>query len=220
MTTSIILIGDLHGNVARLKYLDSIAPAGVPFLQLGDLGWWPGEIPSFEAWGKQAQRMLYWIKGNHEYFPRVPVNTPVPVELAQNITYVPGGHVLELGTKRLGCLGGASSIDRQSRTAGYDWFFEENILPIEEERVKSWGKVDLMLTHVPPQYMIETHFSRADMVRNWAVDYGWTDTNAVLVGHLWKSLGCPSLYCGHMHRAVNDGYVRILDIDEALEVVL
>jgi hypothetical protein len=214
----IAVIGDLHGNVARLKYLDSIIDPGVPFLQVGDLGWYRDVKEDFIRWGLRAQRKLYWIKGNHEYFPDVPIDAAAPVEMYENLIYVPGGHVLELDGKRIGCLGGAASIDFKWRTPGLDWFPEENILPFEEERARAWKGIDLMVSHVPPQPVIERNFSRAQMAKEWEVDYGWTDMNAVIVKEVWLNAGRPPLLCGHMHRALKDGDVRILDINEAVEV--
>jgi hypothetical protein len=215
-----VVIGDLHGNVKRLHRLDEVATPGMPFLQVGDLGWWPDTVKAFEAWGKQAQRKLYWIKGNHEHFPSLPLTAEAPVEVAPNIMFVPGGHVLELNGRRIGCLGGAASIDRAYRTAGFDWFPEEAILPHEEARAKTWTRLDLMLTHVPPQFVIERNFNRMLMVREFGVDYSWTDPNAVLVQKLWDSSGRPPLISGHVHRSIKDpaNHIRVLDIDEALEI--
>jgi Icc-related predicted phosphoesterase len=214
----IVLLGDLHGNLKQLKRLDEIVEPGVPFLQVGDLGWYPDIKDSFIRWGQDARRKLYWIKGNHEYFPHVPVKAEEPVEMHENLVYVPGGYVLELDGRRIGCLGGASSIDRKWRTPMFDWFPEENILPEEEKRARQWKDIDVMVTHVPPQPVIERNFSRTEMVKMWEVDYGWTDMNAVIVKEIWHDVGCPPLYCGHMHRSLQDGNVRILDINEAVEI--
>lgn len=214
----IVVIGDLHGNVARLKYLDSVVPAGVPFLQVGDLGWYPPFYNQFVEWARQASRVLYWIKGNHEFFADVPHQASQPVEMADNLVYAPGGSILELDNRRIGCLGGAASVDRKWRSPGRDWFPEENIARDEEERALAWPAIDLMVSHVPPQHVINRHFSRANLVKEWGLDYGWCDPNAMIVKRVWERAGSPPLYCGHMHRAVQDGVVRILDIDEAVEI--
>lgn len=212
----IVFIGDLHGNVQRLEYLDKVVEPGVPFFQVGDLGWWESEKPHFEAWGRKAKRKLYWVRGNHEDMRMFPVYSAEPVELCENIVYVPGGYVLELDGKRIGCLGGGASVDKAWRTPGRDWFFEENILLEEEERAMAWGHVDLMVTHAPPQHVIERHFPRENLVRYWGLDYSWTDQNAVIVGKVWANSGRPPIICGHMHKAVADDNVRILDINEAV----
>lgn len=214
----IVMIGDLHGNVNGLTRLDALVDPGVPFLQVGDLGWYPDTKDALVEWGRQAKRQLYWIKGNHEHFPSVPLEAAEPVEVAENLIYVPGGYRLELDGRAIGCLGGAASIDRKWRSFGIDWFPEENILAAEEARAAEWDAIDIMVSHVPPQHVIERNFSRSAMVQMFEVDYGWTDPNAMIVKRIWERAGCPPLYCGHMHRAVHDGNVRILDINEAVEV--
>jgi hypothetical protein len=212
----LVFIGDLHGTVDRLWRLNDIVEPGVPFVQVGDLGWWRSEKPHFEKWGRRAQRKLYWIRGNHEDMRMIPLDAEGPVEVAQNIVYIPGGHAMELDGRRIGFLGGGASVDYKWRTPGLDWFPEENILPHEEERAMNWGKVDLMVTHAPPQFVIERHFPRSNL-KEWALDYGWTDPNAVIVSKVWANSGRPPLICGHMHKSVVDGNIRLLDINEAME---
>ena len=42
----------------------------------------------------------------------------------------------------------------------------------------------------------------------------WRDPSAINIETLWDAVGNPPLVCGHMHRSLVDGNVRILDINE------
>lgn len=207
----IAILGDLHGLCGLLEDADKRLKPGVPIIQVGDFGWYPNIRPHWNQLGKRLRRTVYWIDGNHEYFPEVPLDAAAPVEVAKNIVYVPRGTILELDGKRIGCLGGAASVDYKSRKLGRDWFLEEAIRPQDAAKVAAWDSVDLMVTHVPPQSVIQRNFPPIDLVRNFGLSVDWRDPSADVVEAEWRRLGMPPLYCGHMHRAIRDSNVTILD---------
>lgn len=88
-------------------------------MQVGDFGWYPGLLEQWRTVGASLQRPLYWIRGNHEHYPGMPwLNAPAPVEVAPNIYFAPDGCVLHLSGLRIGCPGGAASIDYPYRHLG------------------------------------------------------------------------------------------------------
>ena len=211
---SVVLLGDLHGAAAALVRLDRQLAPGMPIIQVGDFGWYPGLVEQWRVVGATLQRPLYWIRGNHEHYPAMPwLNASAPVEVAPNIHFVPDGCVLTVDGTRIGCLGGAASIDYKYRQLGVDWFHDENITAEQEARTQEWMDLDLMVTHVPPQSVI-TASSNPLTKLQFGVSVDWCDENATIVERVWRRVGCPPLVCGHMHYAhVSLDGVRVLDID-------
>ncbi len=197
----IALIGDIHGEFASFrKLLEGVDP-NVIVIQVGDFGFWPHLL---ENWQKivHLENPVYAIDGNHEYFP-ILEGIDEPSEIKNGLVYVPRGTVLELGGHEVGFLGGGGSIDRQYRVPGYDWFPQEFTTAEDGERLLSWTDgVDLLVTHVPPQSVVQKHF---DLIP------GWRDPSSEVVEYVWKELGKPPLVCGHMHRSVVDGNCHVLD---------
>lgn len=205
------VLGDLHGFADRLRSADAqisdmdSMPVGI---QVGDLGWYPSTIPNFKRLA--LKRKWYWVDGNHEYFPYLREITEV-TEVAPNLFYVPRGTVLELDGRRVAFCGGAGSVDKQYRlSAGLDWHPEEEVTDADVEKFEGVKDIDLLVTHCPPQVVIERHFSRHDLLQ-FGLPVTWTDPSALRIEKIWSMLGQPPLVCGHMHRSVKDGNVRILN---------
>lgn len=144
------------------------------------------------------------------------LNAAHPVEVAPNMFFVPDGQLLELNGVRVGCLGGAASIDYRFRTLNADWFLDENITLEQAARTDSWEWIDLMITHVPPQRTIAD--SASPLVRHhFGVPTDWRDHNGDVVEAVWERIARPPLVCGYMHDSFEspDG-VRVLNINESM----
>lgn len=162
-------------------------------------------------------RPVYWIRGNHEHYPSMPwLDAAMPVEVAPNVYFVPDGTVVEFAGVRVGLLGGAASIDYRFRRLGVDWFHEENITTEQQARTASWHDIDLMVTHAPPQSVIDASANPMAKLQ-FGVGAEWRDVNADVVETVWTRCGCPPLVCGHMHYAyTTPSGVRVLDINESM----
>lgn len=190
----IVVLGDLHeaveiGIVVAAK-ARGYQPGLIPVLQVGDLGWHPERRMQIPPWP------IYFVDGNQDHLPSLLCHKE-PTEVAPNWIYCPRGSVLRLAGKRVGFLGGARSIDRESREEGVTWWREEE-LTWDEGRRFAHQHLDLLITHSPP----------ASVVR----EMGWeeTDYSSVVVEDVWRSLGQPPLVCGHMHRRFHSGSVTVL----------
>ena len=75
--------------------------------------------------------------------------------------------------------------------------------------------LDLLVTHTPPTSVIRANFS-SDAHIHFGQPDNWFDTSAVFVDQLLEKFDCP-LVCGHMHKPVIYGKVRILQINEVYE---
>ena len=212
-----MLLGDLHGEPAALIRLDHELPPGIPIIQVGDFGWYPRLVDQWSSVGASLQRPVYWKRGNHEHYPSMPwLNESKPVEVAPQTYFVPDGCVLELSGLRVGCLGGASSIDYKFRRLGFDWFRDEDITAEQFERTAAWCDLDLMVTHVPPQSVI-AESSNPLVKLQFGVGIDWRDSNADLGEEAWLRCGHPPLVCGHMHYGyVSPDRVYVLDINGVL----
>lgn len=176
-------------------------------------------------WGIKSQYMntikpsipIYWIDGNHEdyeYIRRINSGT-TPVNVSENIFYVPRGTVLELDGRRIAFMGGAASVDKAWRTPGKDWFPDENITLQQIRKLDTAKNIDILVTHVPPQSIIRKHFNPLNLLM-FGLSVDWVDPNAVAVEDIWKDLGYPQIFCGHMHQHIVDDKCTILDINELI----
>lgn len=216
---AIALIGDTHGVVeaaqAVLNELEKV-PQVKTAIQVGDLGFYSGTIPRWQR--LRTSKDFYWIPGNHEDHDRLPHDRTEVVEMWPHFYFIPNGTVLELDGRKIAFVGGASSVDKEIRIRQrMDWSPKEVITEAQMARLDNVGKVDMLVTHCPPQSVIESNFDR-NTLRYFDLPTTWTDPCAVMIENLWNRLGNPPLYCGHMHKKVQDRTCRILDINELLIV--
>ncbi|MFZ1382538.1 MAG: metallophosphoesterase family protein [Scrofimicrobium sp.] len=96
---------------------------------------------------------LGFIDGNHEDFgelKKLPNNSEGLGQVSDNVFYIPRGTVWQWRGTRFAGLGGAVSIDRQTRTPGRSWFPEEAITASDVANAKQAGTVDVLFTHDAP----------------------------------------------------------------------
>jgi len=216
--TKLYLIGDIHGDfrfLSRVVYgLRPNLDAGDSILQVGDIGFWQGLRSRYEP----SLSPVYFIDGNHDDVAAL-INSPT-VEPWPQLRYVRRGDMLVTDHARVLCVGGASSIDRAFRNHRIGlgaWFEEEDVTDDDVawalEQAKRHGGVDLLVTHAVPLSVVRRHWPPLDF-KEWKLPLGWKDVSAERIDQLWKALDKPPLVCGHMHRSVQDGTCRVLDINE------
>ena len=104
---------------------------------------------------------LMIVPGNHEDWGRLtmlwanpkrhaPDGSLLPVELTDHITVLPRGWRWEMGGRTFVALGGAASLDRDTRIKGKDWWPEEQITDDDVARTIAGGHADVMVTHDAP----------------------------------------------------------------------
>lgn len=200
LMTDVAVVGDVHGLYGPFHDLVESRLMDVELvLQLGDFGFLHLEDQTGEY--IPPPRPVHFIDGNHDSFPLFQGITE-PTEIRENLIYVPRGHVLETEAGfRIGCLGGADSIDREFRTEGVSWFSEETITYADQARLVEnhlEEPIDLLATHTPP----------ATIVRQMGIlDPGPSDR---AVEAVWQELDRPELVCGHMHERKRFGSVQVL----------
>lgn len=162
----ILFLGDTHGDISA--WHDAIFTAKEneigTIVQLGDFGYWEHTEKGYEFIQTVSMSLRlsningYFIDGNHENHTMLrhnytETNDEGFVIVRQNLLYIPRGHrwVWD-GVKFLG-LGGAYSIDKNSRREGSSWWPEEMITTGEAYRAVEGGYVDVMLSHDAPAYV-------------------------------------------------------------------
>ena len=161
----ILVVGDLHGDWARLNQLISQKRPDI-VLQCGDFGWWPRmevlrpqrnlyENIREKRWLlkglKPGRTIVYFCDGNHEDHPELVQDGGI-YQLYENVFHCSRGSALRLvdGRKIL-FAGGAFSTDKNFRTPGFDWFPEEGITNKQLEMMLSYEKIDIVISHTCPE---------------------------------------------------------------------
>lgn len=210
---SIVLLGDLHGLSKVLEKVDaevSTRPNVVAGIQVGDLGWYKDTNELFHTLNLKLP--WYWIDGNHEDHSLLKYTEVT--EVAPNLFFVPRGTIMEIDGMTIGFLGGAASVDKQMRLQlDLHWSWEEDITDADVAKFDGVDKVDLLITHCPPQSVIQNNFD-PNFLEYFNLPNTWRDPSADKVEAVWEKLGKPPIVSGHMHKAVTDGNARILDVNE------
>ena len=223
------LLGDIHGNTIALRRSVEIAQesGATALIQIGDFGMFPDNEYKFKVAIANSEIPVYFIDGNHDDCRRWKrYDTVFKVFPDSKLYYIPRGAVLGIDGKTIAFMGGASSIDKRMRVENnWHWDMHENITWTEQCRLitnYTGEKIDAFITHVPPQSVIEKDFDRRDMLR-FGVGVDWTDPDALVIEDMWRRIGYPPIYSGHMHKkCVGEieecGKYHILDIDEMIDI--
>jgi hypothetical protein len=191
----ILVIGDIHGDYGTLNSLISNKKPKIA-LQTGDFGFFPYlKEYRLDSMGntklvknkpiKIGDTKLYFCDGNHEdhwTLQKIESN-----EIAPNVFYMKRGSILTLEDGRnVLFIGGADSIDKNSRTLGIDWFPEENITYNDILSIPNSVKIDIVISHTCPNEFDTGIYDK--------------DSNRDALSHILDTY-TPSLwYFGHWHK--------------------
>lgn len=159
--TKIYFIGDIHADFKMVEPITKFVQenGGDYIVQLGDFGF------GFYTLGDGRDSFLtdvsrvaveydlpwYWIDGNHDNHRRI--WREVNEETYPATFYMNRGTVHNLGGIKIGALGGAVSIDRNSRKPDVDWWDTETITGGQMNRALYTfleDKPDVIVTHDAP----------------------------------------------------------------------
>ena len=156
------LIGDAHGNVEFLIDAAQIltAAGADTLIQLGDFGLvWDGLSHELRQRARLDEalrildRRLYAVAGNHENFNLIESIEPDADGLRWfgfNIAFLPrSGRINAASGRRMGWLGGASSIDKLSRDR-HSWWEQERITEADLTALGT-DRLDILLGHDAPK---------------------------------------------------------------------
>jgi Icc-related predicted phosphoesterase len=132
-------------------------------------------------------------------------------EVAKNIYHCQRGSLLNLNNINILFIGGAESVDKQFRTAGHDWFPEENITQREYNIIMNHpaDSVDVVISHTCP-----LEFKIAE------IDSKGGDSNRVVLSRVLEKYSPTLWYFGHWHIYLKGKYKNTtwscLDRDDEL----
>lgn len=129
--TKTLYIGDIHGSWDVLEILVKTAMLRHPdikrVVQVGDAGFWPRMSIKYWYSHSSVPVPVFFIDGNHEdHFTLLQNMTTEPAVRHPAYTgalHIPRGFYHD----KILYMGGASSIDKDYRTPGHDWFPDESI---------------------------------------------------------------------------------------------
>lgn len=161
--TRVCFLGDVHGCLDHMAY--AIQTAAIDYechcvIQLGDFGLnWPGS--EGKAFTKEISRLLdtfntplFWIEGNHDNYDDLysrAINASGMRQMKPRIFHIPRGHSFEVGGKRILGIGGAYSVDKDSRIPYVSWWPEELITYADIDRALQTPRPDIIVTHDCPE---------------------------------------------------------------------
>ena len=171
------VLGDWHGDTEYATRIlrDVLAYSVDLFIHAGDFGYWIMDendtksesfryIDELEEVLADLGKELWWVDGNHEYFPGFDRFLRLPDgrwQVSPHIFYLPRGYRWQWGETTWMALGGAVSVDRFWRKAWVDWFAQEEISVKDAKKACEPGAVDVMVTHdAPPNHVLSDFLKR------------------------------------------------------------
>ena len=114
--------------------------------------------------------------------------------------FCPDYSVIEFEGKKIGLIGGGTSIDRASRT--FDpkkhgqYFWGEEIVPPTENKLKNFKDIDILATHVGPVYAAGLTFPSPNILHHAEKDIKLIDdlvNEQKLVEEIFQKVKNPKL---------------------------
>jgi hypothetical protein len=211
----ILVAGDWHGNrqwalnvIKRVPQLLAGERARL-ILQLGDFGIWPGSggrsyLNAVSAALRQVDAELWFVDGNHEDFSELArlagdQRQDGRVAVAPRTYHLPRGHRWEWHGRRWLACGGAVSVDKALRRAGYDWWPQEEITAEQEAAVSAAGTTEVLVCHDCPSGVAHA-FPRPPA--EWdAADLARSQAHRARLQRITDAVRPAYLMHGHLHRA-------------------
>ena len=104
-------------------------------------------------------------------------------------------------------MGGAESIDKETRTQGVSWWPEE--IPSQKEMwhgmdtLKEHGyDVDVILTHTLPKMLMSAYFGNSFTLKE-------NDPTGVYLDEVYRRTRFRKWFCGHMHEDIDKPMFRL-----------
>lgn len=169
--------GDWHGNTRYAQNIVKLAEKqNVDMIvQLGDFGIWAGEsgvtyLNKLNKTAEEANIPILFIDGNHENFDILyekPVNEFGLRQIRDKIWHIPRGSRFKLGNSNILAVGGATSLDRLSRTEFISWWVQESVTEKDFYTATAPGVTDVLLVHDCPEGTPIPGIDRLSSLKYW-----------------------------------------------------
>lgn len=223
----IYFTADTHANldIAKFNKISDIIKKDDMIVVCGDFG-----LPGFN---RDTDRFLMeyytrlgctivFIDGNHEHFDKLrnykieEWNGGKVQFITKNVIHLMRGEIYNIDGLDILTCGGAYSIDKYRRIPHVTWFDDEELSLLEYENMMNnlgtyKNKVDIVLTHTPPQSIIKEVFSENSI----------HDNTAFALEGIKNTIKYKKWLSGHLHvdRVCNDNrhvllYNNILSLSD------
>ncbi|WP_139005462.1 metallophosphoesterase [Arthrobacter crystallopoietes] len=206
--TPIAVAGDWHGDVPWMRaVVDAAATAGAELiLHVGDLAvLWPGRDKG--KFDRRLQQRLelrdmkfVFVDGNHDNHHELrllPLDDDGLAPLRPHIRYLPRGARFKYAGLTIAGLGGAYSIDQEWRTAGKDWWPEEDVTDDDVDRLIAGGPADVLIMHdVPYGIRVKSDLDLPPKIREAS------QVTRTRLRRAVDALTPASVFAGHWHQRV------------------
>jgi hypothetical protein len=204
----VAVCGDWHGNLQWVstltRALTSLAPDVKTILQVGD--WWMDPAASDRVFAEAGIERVIVTLGNHEPWseisPLLDAHPGAAVRVSEITWLLPRPARIRIGDRDILSLGGATSVDREWRTEGYDWWPDEEITDAHVAAAIAGGPADIMITHESPARTPIRAVREVLRVN----PHGFPETarlasavSRARVSEVWDAVRPPLLMHGHMH---------------------
>lgn len=206
----VAVCGDWHGNVGWVRTLARVLPTLAPdvttLFQLGD--WWLDPVATDELFAYTSIERIYVTLGNHEPWdqitPLLDAHPGAAIRVSTLTWLLPRPARLSIDERSILSLGGATSVDRESRKEGLTWWPDEAITDTQVEAAIAGGPADLMLTHESPAdtpVRPVREILRTNPHRFPTTALADSAASRARVSEVWDAVHPELLAHGHMHVA-------------------
>jgi hypothetical protein len=218
----VCFIGDIHNQYGQLNsfIVESKYQAEYEIIvQLGDFGIFPNQIEiskkTYGLNGISSHVPILFTGGNHSNWEVLNDLTQKhgrqPIEIYNNIFYLPRGCLTQIGNKKCLSVGGAFSIDKQFRVENKSWWKAEEPDYQDCQAVLSHSHVDFVIAHTVPEGVVPLLFER----HNSLFPFEYTDATQKLLDEVVSKYKPSQLFAGHWHLSDTLDYkgttIRIMD---------
>ena len=212
MARKIVIAGDWHINADwALHALDTIASTGIrDIYHVGDFGFWP------DVRGQDYLRVIdthlastgssLWVTpGNHDdyvFINSLETDDAGLLRATDRVKVLPRGHRWAVDGVSFVSLGGAASIDFETRTEGMNWWREEAITYGDVMRTVGGGTADVMIAHDAPNGVQALSWtSKADTKKHSPEALMYSAESRYMMTHAVDGVRPKVFFHGHYHNA-------------------
>lgn len=178
-------IGDIHDEKHWItqRIMDSIFPHDT--IQLGDLS-----VCGYDKYHDTSGNR-YFIDGNHDCHPLLNHDSDTIQEVVPGLHYIPRGYV----SGKIIFIGGGYSIDKSTRTAGIDWYPDEEMSQRQFYKIMNINKsIDVVVAHDCPAFCYRPFFGINDATNQ---------THNLCLAEIFHKFRPKLWIFGHHHYPVN-----------------
>jgi len=190
----VLVVGDIHLKFNNLVKLCKKHKPDIVF-QVGDFGYFPEDY-YFNPKFLEKLPDTFFCDGNHENHERLRDGTVQEV-LPSNVTFMERGSVININDKNVLFMGGSSSVDKNTRTPGFDWFPGETIRDTDLDRIPKGIRIDVVISHTCPEEFFNSLNSR------YTKD---NDPSRKALSYILNTCHPSEWFFGHFHKRIEGVY--------------